>query len=113
MQEEPPLYSRLAAAYVRGKLTPGPEAPPLDALGEAELQEIIRLGREEGLRLHRFKRTLELARVSRVLKGMARGSASSTSTRHPASPCGATASGRSRCPRASSCAWPASWSSRT
>ncbi|MFL6233129.1 MAG: class I SAM-dependent methyltransferase [Thermoanaerobaculia bacterium] len=72
MQEEPPLYSRLAAAYVRGKLTPGPEAPPLDALGEAELQEIIRLGREEGLRLHRFKRTLELARVSRVL-GVLRG----------------------------------------
>lgn len=67
MQEEPPLYSRLAAAYVRGKLTEARSGPPLDALEEAGLDAVIRLGREAGLRLHRFKRTMELARVARVL----------------------------------------------
>ncbi len=75
MPEEPPLYSRLAAAYVRGKLTPAPaagSAPPLAALEEAEVEAILRQGREAGLRLHRFKRTMELARVARVL-GVLRG----------------------------------------
>jgi 2-polyprenyl-3-methyl-5-hydroxy-6-metoxy-1,4-benzoquinol methylase len=74
-EEQPPLYSRLAAAYVRGKLAPVPEAgsaPPLDALDEAEVETVLRQGREAGLRLHRFKRTLELARVAKVL-GVLRG----------------------------------------
>lgn len=67
MPEEPPLYSRLAAAYVRGKLTEAPSGPSLDLLEEAGLEAVIRRGREAGLRLHRFKRTMELARVARVL----------------------------------------------
>src|SRR5689334_17814190 len=67
MQEEPPLYSRLAAAYVRGKLTEARSGPSLDLLEEAGLEAVIRRGREAGLRLHRFKRTMELARVARVL----------------------------------------------
>jgi len=71
--DEPPLYTRLAAAYVRGRLAREPEmasglfCAPLDALDEARLQEIVRIGRERGLRLHRFKRTMGLARVARVL----------------------------------------------
>ena len=80
--ESPPLYARLAAAYVRGKLahhdaTAGvPElfGPPLDALDEAAVDRLLQLGREQGLRLHRFKRTMGLARVAKVLgtlKGLA------------------------------------------
>ena len=73
----PPLYTFLAAAYVRGKL-PREEAAsdlfatPLDVLSEADLQSLIRLGRERGLRLHRFKRSMALPRVIRVL-GVLRG----------------------------------------
>lgn len=47
---------------------------PLAELGEADLLEVIRLGRERGLRLHRFKRSMGLPRVLRVLgvlKGIA------------------------------------------
>jgi ubiquinone/menaquinone biosynthesis C-methylase UbiE len=68
---EPPLYTRLAAAYVRGKLGRFLE-PALDVLDEEALDEIIRLGRAEGLRLHRFKRTMRLPRVAKVL-GILRG----------------------------------------
>jgi hypothetical protein len=68
---EPPLYTRLAAAYVRGKLGRFLE-PALDTLNEKALDEIIRFGRAEGLRLHRFKRTMGLPRVSKVL-GILRG----------------------------------------
>ena len=58
-------FTRLAAAYVRGRL----EATemPLEALGERELAEVVAYGARTGLRLHRFKRTMRLARVSRVL----------------------------------------------
>lgn len=71
--EGPPLYARLAAAYVRGRLAGEPEtssslmAAPLDTLSEADLEALVRLGRERGLRLHRFKRTMGLPRVARVL----------------------------------------------
>lgn len=71
--EETPLYIRLAAAYVRGRLGV-PSDLPLSELDDADLQELVRLGRERGLRLHRFKRTMGLARVARVLgvlKGIA------------------------------------------
>jgi ubiquinone/menaquinone biosynthesis C-methylase UbiE len=61
MHGEPPLYSRLAAAYVRGKLA---REAQLDDLSEADLHA---RGRERGLRLHRFKRSMELPRVSKVL----------------------------------------------
>jgi len=75
IDESAPLYTRLAAAYVRGKLAPldaaaaAPElfGMPLDALDEAPLDRLLQLGREQGLRLHRFKRTMGLARVAKVL----------------------------------------------
>src|SRR5579885_3508517 len=73
-------YQRLAAAYVRGKLAdaairaahPQLFAQPLEALSAEELEQVIELGLEQGLRLHRFKRTMDLPRVRRVL-GMLRG----------------------------------------
>lgn len=58
-------FSRLAAAYVRGRL--GVTQPPLETLTERELAAVVTLGLEAGLRLHRFKRTMGLARVSRAL----------------------------------------------
>ncbi len=61
-RERKPIYTELAAAFVRGRL------------GRHDLsdRELIALGRERGLRLHRFKRG-ELPRVRRVigiLKGL-------------------------------------------
>jgi ubiquinone/menaquinone biosynthesis C-methylase UbiE len=73
------LYGRLAAAYVRGRLGTETGDPlgllltrPLDALSDADHEAIIAMGVEAGLRLHRFKRTMELPRVRRVL-GILRG----------------------------------------
>lgn len=76
----PPLFERLAAAYVRGVLSATPDGAQhaalvnaaLDALADAELAALIRLGRERELRLHRFKRTMGLPRVQAVL-GILRG----------------------------------------
>lgn len=53
----------LAAAYTRGRI---PVAPDLPA------DQVVRLGQEAGLRLHRFKRTADLPRVRKVL-GILRG----------------------------------------
>lgn len=58
------LYTDLAAAYVRGML-PG-------RAGGRSANELIDLGREAGLELQRFKRTMELPRVRAVL-GILRG----------------------------------------
>jgi ubiquinone/menaquinone biosynthesis C-methylase UbiE len=76
----PPYYERVAASYVRGKLheTASVEtygtlfSRPLDLLAQDELVEIISIGNIHGLRLHRFKRTMDLARVRKVL-GILRG----------------------------------------
>ena len=57
-------FTRLAAAYVRGKL--GPAAAPLSPA------ELIAEGLASGLRLHKFKRNAELPRVRKVL-GVLRG----------------------------------------
>jgi ubiquinone/menaquinone biosynthesis C-methylase UbiE len=68
-----PLYTTLAAAYVRGKLAHAPGfdqalfATPLDLLNDEQLQALIALGQAHELRLHRFKRTMGLPRVARVL----------------------------------------------
>ena len=75
MSQEPIYYSRLAAAYVRGKLAGTPVAgaqralfaAPLDTLATTDFAALIQLGLEAGLRLHRFKRTMELPRVRKVL----------------------------------------------
>jgi 2-polyprenyl-3-methyl-5-hydroxy-6-metoxy-1,4-benzoquinol methylase len=58
------LYIEPAAAYVRGKL---PEA----ARGLKD-EEVLELGRAAGLKLYRFKRTMELPRLRAVL-GVLRG----------------------------------------
>ena len=51
-------YLDLAAAFVRARLPDAPHLPPA---------ETVRLGRDAGLPLRRFKRTAELPRVRRVL----------------------------------------------
>jgi ubiquinone/menaquinone biosynthesis C-methylase UbiE len=80
MHDESPLYTRLAAAYVRGMGKPALSTDaalfeaPLDMLGAAQLNALVQIGRDQGLRLHRFKRTMGLARVAKVLgalKGIA------------------------------------------
>ena len=69
-------YQHLAAAFVRGSALFGgtvslPETllhKPLDSLTNEQLESIITIGAEFGLRLHKFKRTHEtLPRVRRVL----------------------------------------------
>jgi hypothetical protein len=58
---------------VRGKLRqitavdPALLDAPLASLGDDQLEMLIRLGRAHELRLHRFKRTMGLARVAKVL----------------------------------------------
>jgi ubiquinone/menaquinone biosynthesis C-methylase UbiE len=73
-------FDRLAAAFVRGKLQGEAAAEahrdlfvrPLDQLAGDELQALIRLGLANDLRLHKFKRTMDLVRVRRAL-GILRG----------------------------------------
>ena len=65
-------YLKLAAAYVRGKLAPKfPDDPlfsrGLEELSESELEILFSLGRENELKLHRFKISRELPRVAKVL----------------------------------------------
>jgi len=56
--EDERSYTRFAAAYVRGR------RPDLDGGSDADA---VARGVEAGLRLHRFKRTRVLPRISRVL----------------------------------------------
>ena len=69
-------FEQIAAAYVRGKI--GPSLPKrssqtvLSDLTNTDLDALLEAGRNAGLRLHRFKRTMGLARVERVL-GILRG----------------------------------------
>jgi SAM-dependent methyltransferase len=75
MPQETPYFTRLASAYVRGRL--GATTPldlpadlldtPLEELSEEQLDAVIAVGQEAGLRLHRFKRTMELPRVRKTL----------------------------------------------
>jgi predicted kinase len=73
-------FDRLAAAFVRGKLCGDPAAGahaelfarPLGQLAEDELWALIRLGLARELRLHKFERTMDLARVRKAL-GILRG----------------------------------------
>ncbi|HEX8501561.1 MAG TPA: class I SAM-dependent methyltransferase [Pyrinomonadaceae bacterium] len=63
-------YTRLAAAYVRGRLGAAAAAGLADG-------ELIAAGLAAGLRLHKFKRNAELPRVRKVL-GVLRGLAPSS-----------------------------------
>ncbi len=68
-------YLQLAAAFVRGRLAEHPVRQanerlflqPLEALSAEEQTALIALGLKEGLRLHKFKRTMDLPRVKKVL----------------------------------------------
>ncbi len=67
-------FLKLAAAFVRGRHAQGhamdlPAAlaePPLDALAKDALVTIFHAGQAAGLEMHKFKRTMGLARVRRV-----------------------------------------------
>lgn len=73
-------YETPAAAYVRGRLAGTTAArehadlfgKPLEQLDAQERQQLAALGKNAGLRLHRFKRSVLLPRVRAVL-GMLRG----------------------------------------
>lgn len=72
-------YTLLAAAYIRGKLLPAPEeawtalySRELRDLNADEIQQLLMLAHARGLRLHRFKRTMQLPRVRKAL-GILRG----------------------------------------
>jgi 2-polyprenyl-3-methyl-5-hydroxy-6-metoxy-1,4-benzoquinol methylase len=74
MQREREYYQPLAAAYIRGKLAavagelyPELFQPALAALSSEEKERLVELAREYELRIHRFKRTLELPRVQKIL----------------------------------------------
>ncbi len=76
-------FDTLVAAFVRGKLASAEPIGsadaflwhgPLGSLSSEDVTHLVRLGLDAGLRLHKFKRTMELARVRRVLgilKGLA------------------------------------------
>jgi hypothetical protein len=78
--EEDRYFVRPATAFVLGKRAMGAEVelPPAlvdrscDALTEDQQRQVIDAGLTAGLRLHKFKRTMGLARVERVL-GILRG----------------------------------------
>ena len=65
MSAEDRYFLTPAGAFVRGRL--GIEGPSLEALSLAELDALRRAGEAAGLRLHKFKQTMGLPRVSRVL----------------------------------------------
>ena len=58
-------YLGPAAAFVRGRLSLG--GPPLETLSPQAWHDLLCRGQAAGLRLHKFKRTMDLPRVRRVL----------------------------------------------
>jgi ubiquinone/menaquinone biosynthesis C-methylase UbiE len=62
-------YLKIAAAFVRGKL----QQPnllfqkELDELNEEEQEQLFHIGKAKGFKMHRFKRTMGLPRVEKVL----------------------------------------------
>lgn len=72
-------YQQFAAAYIRGKLRtltgdeyPELFLPALEELSDEAIGRLLELAQAHELRLHRFKRSMELPRVQKVL-GMLRG----------------------------------------
>jgi len=80
MTQHTQYYEKLAAAFVRGKLHDHDVQTMYPTLFTAALEELtadeqgalVELGLQQGLRLHRFKRTMDLPRVRKVL-GILRG----------------------------------------
>ncbi len=72
------FHQRLAAAFIRGRLANCSAANErlfnraLDQLSAEDLQAIFDLGKSAGLKLHKFKKTIGLQRVTRVV-GILRG----------------------------------------
>lgn len=60
-------FLRLAAAFVLGKRGTELVVDRCDNLSEEQCVEVVKQALDSGLRLHRFKKTMGLARVSRVL----------------------------------------------
>lgn len=73
MSIERSYFEVLAAAFIRSKLRGVSSAYPqlftrdLEELSDEECHQLIRLASEQELRIHRFKRTMDLPRVRRVL----------------------------------------------
>src|SRR4051812_36148428 len=74
MQIEREYYQPLAAAYIRGKLRaiasqeyPEQFEPAPGELSDTAIAQLVRLARTHELRLHRFKRSMELPRVKKIL----------------------------------------------
>lgn len=79
MQMQREYYQPSAAAYIRGKLSRvanreqlGLFTRELETLTENEIERLLELARSHELRLHRFKRAMDLPRVQKVL-GILRG----------------------------------------
>lgn len=62
-------YLKFAAAYVRGKLVGEGKLfeEKLEALSEPEYENLFRIGKAAELKMHRFKRSMGLPRVAKVL----------------------------------------------
>lgn len=67
-------YLKFAAAYVRGKLEGEGRLfeERLDALSESDYENLFRIGKSAELKMYRFKRSMGLPRVAKVL-GILRG----------------------------------------
>ncbi|QBD76211.1 class I SAM-dependent methyltransferase [Ktedonosporobacter rubrisoli] len=77
MTRQVEYFPQLVAAYIRDKLPADQQyaslfSKPLAELTEAEIQQLIQLAQQQELRIHRFKRSMELPRVQKVL-GMLKG----------------------------------------
>jgi ubiquinone/menaquinone biosynthesis C-methylase UbiE len=79
------VFALFAAAFVRGRILQGEPVlldphlinMPMDELTPAEKAKVYRTGQAAGFKMHQFKRTMELARVSKVL-GILQGIAPAT-----------------------------------
>ncbi|MBX9721264.1 MAG: hypothetical protein K2X81_07720 [Candidatus Obscuribacterales bacterium] len=69
-------FIEFAAAFVRGRLSSDANCTaeqkklisiPLEELSSNQLEELIELGKTRELKLHKFKRTMGLARVNSVI----------------------------------------------
>jgi ubiquinone/menaquinone biosynthesis C-methylase UbiE len=83
MDTQPQYFAALAAAFVRGKAgqpqyagmreaNPALFVKALEELSDDELHALIQLGRAYELRVHRFKRSMKLPRVHKIM-GILRG----------------------------------------